>query len=50
MDRGWSAHLARTVRQPYDLATFQTCFRKDFELSKLEALLVLMQMQLLDAL
>jgi hypothetical protein len=30
MDRGRSAHLARTVRQPHDLATFQACFQKDF--------------------
>jgi hypothetical protein len=50
MGRGRSAHLAQTVRQPHDLATFQTRFRKDFQLSKPEAMLDLIQMQPLDAL
>ena len=34
----------------HDFAIFQTCFWKNFWLAKSEALLVLMQMQLLDAL
>jgi hypothetical protein len=50
MDRGRSAHLAWTVSLSQDLATFQTHFWKDFQLSKMEAMLVLMQMQPLDAL
>jgi hypothetical protein len=49
-DRGWSARKARTIRTSHDLALFKQAFERIFELMKFEAMLVLMQMQPLDAL